>query len=400
MKHFSIILTLLCLLPLSGWELKVVPTLMVNIDDQVRYTQPGRPLQIKTVSKVEPGQPFNVYAILIFKNPLAKGGKFSGHITLTSPDGKTVIPAESAEMFKLPDGARGIFISNRHMKVIFNAPEKRGSYRFTLTVQDENNVAKSVSSNIELVDSITDFRMMEMKEFNRLLYTYYVNPRPERLMAALNTFLTEGAVEIRQRGTMTVALPTILCFARIFRNNPQFHDELAQMSGTDKPGNRFLALLFHNIGEPFLTQYRDKINPHILKQISHYKKPLLYDNEKIDYPQQIALLWAEFYAYGKFATIKRIADELRKRPELPLDEIKQLAATRQKPDEAKKQLLLNYMVRTAATGSLTREIARGHRLVKSYLETIYAKKLYPDEQSGELISGFLKTAISTQGNKK
>ena len=400
MKHFSIILTLFCLLPLSGWELKVIPTLLVNVDDQARFMLPGRALQIKAVSKVEPGQPFNVHAVLISKKPLAKGGKFSGHVTLTSPDGKTVIPAESATMFELPDGARGIYLSHQQLKVTFDVPDKRGSYRFTLTVMDENNVAKSTSAKIELVDSITDFRMMDVKEFNRFLYTYYVNPQPERLLAALNAYLTEGIVEARQRGSKTATLPTLLCLARIFRNNPQFYDELAKMSGVDRPKDQYLAILFHNIGEPFLTQYRDKINPHILKQISRYKKELLNDDEKIDYPQEISLLWGEFFAYGKFSTVKRIADELRKRPELPEDELKQLAATRQKPDEEKTRLLLNYMIRVSANGSLTQYVAQGHRLVRFYLENIYAKKLYPDEQSGKLISGILKNAKSTKGNKK
>ena len=172
------------------------------------------------------------------------------------------------------------------------------------------------------------------------------------------------------------------------------------MSGVDRPKDQYLAILFHNIGEPFLTQYRDKINPHILKQISRYKKELLNDDEKIDFPQEISLLWGEFFAYGKFSTVKRIADELRKRPELPEDELKQLAATRQKPDKEKTRLLLNYMIRVSANGSLTQYVAQGHRIVRFYLENIYAKKLYPDEQSGKLISGILKNAKSTKGNKK
>ena len=400
MKHFSIILALFCLLPLSGWELKVVPTLMVNVDDQVRFMLPGRALQIKTVSKVEPGQPFSVHAILVSKRPLVKGGKFAGHIALTSPDGKTVIPAENATMFELPDGARGVYVSNQLLKVTFDTPDRRGNYRFTLTVMDENNVAKSVSANIELVDSITDFRMMDVKEFNRLLYTYYTNPQPERLLAALNTYLTEGIVEIRQRGKMVTVLNTLLCFARIFRNNPQFYDELAKMSGTDRPKNQYLALIFYNIGEPFLSQYRDKINPHILKQISRYNRPLLSLDEQINYPQQIDLLWAEFFAYGKFATVKQIVNAMQKRPELPPEKIKQFAASGKKPGEPEKQLLLNYMVRVFATAGLNKYIAQGHRLVRFYLETIYARKLYPDEQSGKLISGILKKAKSTQGNKK
>ena len=214
------------------------------------------------------------------------------------------------------------------------------------------------------------------------------------------------AIEIAHVGSTAVVgmkarpIIDIAVGVRSFDSIPQFYDELAKMSGTDRPKDQYLALLFHNIGEPFLTQYRDKINPHILKQISRYKKELLNDDEKIDFPQEISLLWGEFFAYGKFSTVKRIADELRKRPELPEDEIKQLAATRQKPDKEKTRLLLNYMIRGSANGSLTQYVAQGHRLVRFYLENIYAKKLYPDEQSGKLISGILKNAKSTKGNKK
>ena len=398
MKRLSIILTLLSALCLFGYDLLVFPTVMVNLTDQLNFVMPNRGLQITTVSKVERLQPFSFNVAIGIKKTLEHELKLTGDVIVTAPDGKQNTILKDKELFALPAGAKGIIFSKSFIFVSFDPPDKNGKYQFSVTLKDASGKVKKQSAEVELVDSITDFRMMDSKEFSKFLTFYYVKPQPERLLAALNYFLSEGITELRTKNRAKQALPVLWSFAHIFRRNPQFFDELAKMSGKDKPKDQYLAILFYNIGKEFTDSYKAKINPHILKQISRYKKPLISDNEEVRFPQQLDLLWGEFFAAGKFAPVKRIVSALQKKPELTIQEAKAISASGKKLTKAQGRQLINNVTRTAAVWSLQSNTR--HPVIRFYLETIYAKKLYPDEQAALLLSGILKNAKSTKkGNK-
>lgn len=403
-KIFSIALILFCTLPLSaGWEIKVMPHIMANLGDQLRYVLPHRGLQITSVSKVEPDQPFYVNAALILKTPLKKPVKFSGSITMTDPDGKAAFPKPADISFTMPAGARGIHIFPNGIIVKADKQDKRGKQRFSLTVSDDCGNAQTASAEIELVDSITDFRMMDFKEFNKFIQSYYMAPKPERLLAALNYYLTEGITELRHKSRRFNPLPGLLFFADAFRYNPQFFDELIQMGNSAKPKDQYFATIYYHIGQKFIDLHKDKINPVILKQISKYKKPLITANDEIKFPQQLDLLWMKFYANGKFEFVHKIAGTLKKQPELSAKEAQQIMASGKKLSPEQRQHLLNSVTRVGSAGSLIANSVR-HRVVRFYLETILTKKLYPDKQAEDTISWILsrakEKAKSTQGNKK
>ena len=403
MKRLSIILTLLSALCLFGYDLMVFPTLMVNVTDQINFVLPNRGLQITTLSKVERLQPFSFNIAIGLKEPLAHELKLIGDVAVTAPDGKQTAVLKDKVLFSLPAGSRGIIFSKTFLSVSFDPPDKNGKYQFTATLKDPSGkyAVKTQSANVELVDAITDFRMMDSKEFTNFLTFYYATPQPERLLAALNYFLSEGITELRTKNRATQALPVLWSLAKIFRSNPQFFDELAKMSGTDRPKDQYLAILLYNIGKEFTEPYKSKINPHILKQMSRYKKPLISDDEEVRFPQQLDLLWGEFFATGKFAPIKRIASALQKKAELSIQEAKTINASGKKLTAKERQNLINHVTRKAALWSLQSNIKQNRLILAGfYLETIFAKKLYPDEQSGSLISGILKNKKSTQGNKK
>ena len=401
MKRLSIILTLLSALCLFGYDLMVYPTLMVNLTDQINFVMPNRGLQITTVSKVERLQPFSLNIAIGLEKPLEQELKLIGDVVVTAPDGTQKTVLKNKELFALPAGARGLIFSQSYLSVSFDPPDQNGKYQFTVTLKDTAGKVKKQSAKVELVDTVTNFDMMDFKEFDQLLTYYYQNPQPGRLLAALNYFLTEGVIKLRSKGKKANALPVLWCFAKIFQHNPQFFDELAKMSDTARPKDQYLAILFYTIGKEFTESYKDKINPHILKQISRYKKPVLSETDEIKFPQQLDLLWGEFFATGKFSAIQRIASALQKKPELSIQEAKALTASGKKLTKAQGQLLINNVTKNAAVWSLNSNIRRGGQLLAGfYLETIYARKLYPDEQAALLISGILKNKKSTQGNKK
>ncbi len=401
MKRLSIILTLLSALCLFGYDLLVIPTFMVNLTDQINFVMPNRGLQITTFSKVERLQPFSLNIAIGIKKPLASELKLIGNVVVTAPDGKQNTVLKDKELFSLPAGAKGLIFAPSFLSISFDPPDKNGKYQFSVTLKDAAGEIKKQSAEVELVDSITDFRMMDSKEFSKFLTFYYTKPQPERLLAALNYFLSEGITELRTKNRATQAMPILWSLALIFRQNPQFFDELAKMSGTDRPKDQYLAVLFYNIGKEFTESCKSKINPYILKQISRYKKPLISETDEIKFPQQLDLLWGEFFATGKFSPIKRIVSALQKKPELSIPEAKAFSDSGKKLTAEQRRNLINHVTRTAALWSLRSNIKQnGLLLAGFYLETIYAKKLYPDEQAALFISGILKNAKSTQGNKK
>ena len=401
MKRLSMIITLFSALCLFGYDLIVCPTLMVNLTDQIKFVMPNRGLQITTVSKVERQQPFSLNIAIGLKKPLEHELKLIGDVVITAPDGKQSTIVKEKEFFVLPAGARGLIFSKSFLSVSFDPPDKNGRYQFSVILKNASGEVKSQSAEVELVDAVTNFELMDFKEFDQLLTCYYQTPKPERLLAALNYFLNEGVIKLRSSGKSANALSVLWCFANIFRSNPQFFDELAKMSGSDHPKDQYLAILFYAIGKEFTEPYRAQINPHILKQISRYKKPLLSENDEIKFPQQLDLLWGEFFAAGKFSSIQRISSALQKKPELSIQEAKIITAAGKELTGEQKQLLINSLIKRTAVWSLQSNISRNrHPLARFYLETICARKLYPDEQAAQLICGILKNKKSTQGNKK
>ena len=161
MKRLSIILTLLSALCLFGYDLLVFPTVMVNLTDQLNFVMPNRGLQITTVSKVERLQPFSFNVAIGIKKTLEHELKLTGDVIVTAPDGKQNTILKDKELFALPAGAKGIIFSKSFIFVSFDPPDKNGKYQFSVTLKDASGKVKKQSAEVELVDSITDFRMMD-----------------------------------------------------------------------------------------------------------------------------------------------------------------------------------------------------------------------------------------------
>ena len=312
MKHISIILTLCCIFTLSARELKLFPSLMVNLTDQAIFVPKNRPLQVKTVSKVERGQPFYVNAALILKQPLEKELQLSGTMRISSaPETETSL--KWSEPIRLPANSRGVIILPRYITVIFDQKDKPGKRDFTLTLTDGDKKILTASASVELVESITDFNMMDKKEFDQFFVRYYSNPRPERLLAALNYFLTEEVIAARRKNRRYDPRSILHGFAEAFKLNPQFYDELARMSGTEPHKNFDFAFLLADIGPQIYTKHKSAINPHVIAQLEkfNYRSPMAMQEPEI--PAHLDILIAEFFITGKFAPVKRLTANLQKR---------------------------------------------------------------------------------------
>ena len=82
-----------------GAEAVLVPTLVVNTEDQVKGILPARPLYIPRVSNVVRGQKFELVSGVV--NPEFRNGKLqlNGTLTMKTPDGSEKTVFKDAKMF-------------------------------------------------------------------------------------------------------------------------------------------------------------------------------------------------------------------------------------------------------------------------------------------------------------
>ena len=388
MKSFILLIMCFFMLSLSARDIFLTATLMTNISDQVKFVLPRRALKINQVSKVEKLQPFSLHAVLGLKSPTAEPLKLQGELTVIDPRGKIYKVLKDIPLFDQPAGSRGVFISRSTIRVSFDPPDPLGEYTFSLKINGFKGEKPSVfSKKITLVPSITDFKMMEFKEFDQLYATYHTNPRPERLLAALNYCLSEGISEMRRKQRRFNPAYLLHWFVTVFKNNPQFYDELAKMSGSKPPKDQYFALLFSGIGEENYRNVKNQINPHVLKQIEGFKSG--YPLKKSTFPDKY---WAEFYAGGNFAPVAELCRMLRQQPALYPKDAKAIIDSGRALTADERQKLFNAAQQIAVFHTLKNSVAKNQILLKYYLETILVRKLYSDKQAGSLLLSILQSS--------
>ena len=375
-----------------AFDVLFVPTLAVNIPDQVRFVMPERGIHVPSVSRVERGQPFELSIAVVIREPLTAPLKLTGSIIAKGPNGKETEAVKPAEMFSIPVGVRGVFFSKLGIRGYFEPHDPIGEHQWTLTLKDEAGAGKTATAKIELVDAISDAKPMDKAEFESFFTRYYRQPRPERALAALRYFLTEGSARMRKKNGAN-PLHVLSGFAEIFRLNPQFWDELAAAT-TDLSEEQQLsmALIFAGIGKKAVMSQKEVIDPQVQAQIGLFagKNPLAFSQVKT--PAHLDMLWMQFFVTGKFEPIRRLAWELRARPGMTLKEAKARADAKKPLSDEEKKEVLGQLIRHAAHWSLVSNLRQGNQLEGFYLETIVRRKLFTDKTAAAMIVHVLKQA--------
>ena len=214
-----------------GAEAVLVPTLAVNTEDQVKGILPARPLYIPRVSNVVRGQKFELVSGVV--NPEFRNGKLqlNGTLTMKTPDGSEKTVFKDAKMFAFEKKVSGIIISNIQCDVSFENSDKEGSYVFSLVLNDpddEKTVLKSRPVTVVLGGNKSDLSPMNEKELSDVLTKYYLNPRPERLLAALDAFWKLDGKKRSEKNKKYEPRIFLYGFAEAFRLNPHLWDDLPE----------------------------------------------------------------------------------------------------------------------------------------------------------------------------
>lgn len=403
LKKLGAVWALTAGLLLAAYDVNFFPTLAVNTADQVRFVMPERGIGLSRVRRVERNQPFTLSISVWLREQIDRPLKLIGSIAAKKPDGSAGTGVPEMELFDLPAGAKGVFFAKVEVRGVFEPSDPTGDWEWTLTLKDAGDPAGAVrtaTSGIQLADSISDARPMNKEEFSRLFSSYYRNPRPERLLAALKYFLAEGDAEIRKKKNYNPN-HVLHGLAEAFKLNPQFHDDLAAATtGLTEQQQLFMALIFAELGKDAVMAQKEVIDPQVQVMIGQFagKNPLAFSQVKN--PVHLDMLWAEFFITGKFEPVRRLAAELRKRPGISLaDGTAKIKAKQPLTPEEKRQMG-EQLVQFAADWSLTSNLRQGHRLLGFYLETILRRKLLPDPYITGRLVGILTKAGTTQRKGK
>ena len=372
---------------LGAYQVLFVPTLAVNVADQVRFVDPARGVAIHSVSRVERGQPFELCVAIVIREPLTAPLKLEGSVR----GADAAAGATAVEMFDLPAGAKGAFFAKTRVRGRFEAADRPGEFRWELVLRDPaTGERRTATAKLTLAERISDDRPMTRAEFNRFFSNYYRRPCPERLLAALKFFLGEGDAELRKKKRAGV-LHILHGFALAFRLNPQFWDELAAATrGLPEHQRLYLALIFAGIGKPAVLSQKDAIDPQVAVQIAQFagRNPLAFAEVKA--PAHLDMLWMEFFVTGNFEPVRRLAAELRPRSGMTLKEAQARTAAGGKLTSGEKAAVQAHIIRSAAIWSISTNLRQDHRLLAYYLETILRRRLYPNAGTAAALAAIFR----------
>ncbi|MBR2344922.1 MAG: hypothetical protein IKA71_03965 [Lentisphaeria bacterium] len=400
LKYLSLAAAFISLFSAAAYDLYLSPTVADNVYDQVRYVMPERGIFIPTRSQVECGQVFHLHIAVGIKEPLTEPLKLKGAIQVKNPDGSVKIVVPETVMIELPSGAKGIYFAGKDVSGEFEKKDRFGVYEWTLTVKDASGGVKSASAKLNLAESISDNAPMDRTEFSKFIMNYYRQPQPERIMAALRYFMTEGDAEMRSRQKNYDPRHVLQAFVELFKLNKQFHDDLARAtSGAAEPHRLYYALIFAGLGKDAVMAQKEVIDPQVQVQIGQFagKDPLAF--KKVVLPAHLDMLWAEFFITGRFAPVQKIVDQLHDRKGINVKDAQKKVKSGAKLTADEQREVMEHMIQIAAAWSLGSNLKKS-QLLGYYMETVLRRKLYKSNDVAVNLVGIIKQVKSTPRSKK
>ena len=306
MKRLLVIITLFAALLLSAYDVMLIPTLTVNVADQLQHVPLNRGLFVPSVYSVERGQPFSLYFFIGLKEAAVQDTELAGTLMLKDPAGKKKKLFKDIVLFKLTGKSSGVIAAESRVDAVFEPSDKSGDYEYTLILRDSAGKEKVVKAVVTLADTLIDSTPMDSEKMSDFLHNYYRRPQPGRVFAAWHFYLTSGAkLQQEKEGGRFNPSAVLLSFCEIFKLNPQYHDKLAAMSSSAPVDcHAYYAFVFAGLGKEFLEKYRKVIHPEIMILTDRLNGEDPFAVTAITEPFHADMAWARFFATGEFDVIK------------------------------------------------------------------------------------------------
>lgn len=399
LKKLAIFCALLSALALHAVDGALLATLAVNISDQIANVPPHRHLHIPACRQVTYGQKcFLRFAVL---NPKVTEGKINIAATLKqiAPDNSEKVIFKDLQVLNTEHTGKGVIISPVSVTMQMEPQDPAGVYRFQLTLTDRNDGNKTFTAkeiDITLKSNTDDLSPMDKKEFDQFFENYYRSPKPERVLAAFECIMKLDA-QMRQEKNRKYQPEILLChLAEVLKISPHLQVPFAKKYGRVKGDfNRvYIAWLVRSCGG------EKAMLPHLSPEIQRYLK-LLGDRNPlavtdVDNGLAMDLLWAKFFATGKYEPVKLLINEMRQREMMTPEAAKK----KDKLNDKEKQAVMNFALCAAAYWSFGSNLGKGHNLLGFYAENMFMKRTLPDKHAGALLISIFKNLQKKQQQQK
>lgn len=402
MKKTSVIwisLFLLALAPdLLAVKCRIDSTLLYDYNDQWNNIPKNRPPTLPLVTSVVKKQYFDIH-VFFWDFKIAKDkADCTYKIKIIRPDGKIYYEGKEKTARKGPAAAKVALKPPGTLRICFEPEDPFGKYKIEAVVYDKlGKTQASAEYTIELKPMPEKYTPMKIgfnkKDKPKLAMNYYLSPQPEKLIPFFLGFcqLQKDLVNAKQydkKKRHACNLLMAFCYYT-FKNNQYLLPPLIKIvKEQDIFYKRNLVFLLYNLNmkdELLFKELGKEAQEFAAKLGKTSSHPFEFD--KINYSEQEDILWAQFFATGKFLPIKKLAEVMRQlKTNMSIKKYKKLKT--KTPEDKKK--LYQWIVGLAASWSLQSNAVQ-HDLVFYYCETLFARDI-KDRFERACLGGILQKA--------
>ena len=353
-----------------GFSAKIIATKAVNIEDQFAGILPGRPPFFPQASKAVCGE--NFFVEIVFAGATAKEGgvALTGKVTVTAPDGKKqVIPLRKSTM-KIRGYAAGVCLLPQSLRVNFDSQDAKGVHTYELELTDGN--AKKTAKAAAKVEYVSAVPAAPEEEALKKIGSYYRAPCPENILPAFRAYLKKLPAQKQKEKRNFNPLPQLALFYFLLKNNPQCVGPFAEMAAKlpDREGKRLAAVVLNFVSPEAAKKIPAETKKELDRRIP--VNPFVFD--KASAAWQLDVCWSEFLVNGTRAPVLKVVNALSlARDGISIEDFKKIP----KPTAEDRRKLFNHVTAVAAQWSL-RSLAKGHPLIRYYIEAALRRKEIPD----------------------
>ena len=408
MKRTSVVWVCLFLLALApdllAVKCRIDPTLLYDYAEQWANIPKNRPPTLPLVKSVVKKQNFDVHVFFWDFKTVDDQADCTCKIKVVGPDGKVYYESRELTAYKGKFTGKSVLKVPDKLRICFKPDDQFGKYQIKATVYDKiGKEQASAECSIELKPMPENYAPLKIvsdkKNKAGLATNYYRNPQPEKLipfflgLCQLQKDLVNAKQYDKKRRHVCNLLMAFCYYT--FKNNQYLLPPLIKIvKEQDIFYKRNLVFLLYNLNmkDDLLFKELGKEAQEFAAKLSNTNNPFEFD--KIHYSEQEDILWAQFFATGKYLPIKKLSEVMRQlKTNMSLDKYKKLKT---KTAEDKKKLY-QWIVGLAARWSLQTNAIQ-HDLVFYYCETLLARDI-KDRFERACLGGILQKADKIRFSK-
>ena len=378
------------------FDVIIVPSITDKELDLWFYTPSEHGPKIPTVKTVYQEQ---MFSLLMFSRVEPVDSQTEIDITydlkVFSPSNTLSIDEKDIKYYK-GEPVPSFLIPNSVLDIGFDKEEAFGKYRIEAVFTEHVSGRKYTrTSEVELIPFVRPKPFTSKEEYSDWIMNYYSRPNPVQSFAAI-LYCVETDNKWIEENYMSLAF-----HRRIFLDNPFLWEYYARMYETASEAEKKKMLLVAAIvpSDEKEKLFVPKIEASLMQLYKDFLKVRIPDTDKdLTTGVQLDILWAEFFATGKYQPIKRLVSSLAlQKYEGILDKIKN-KEIKELTEETEKQVMLEAVYRSAVWSLVSN--CTGYDLVHEYCKTIYERESLSPEVKKSLGMVLAMVDIKKQDQEK